>query len=90
MTTQDDSASPLDIPVRGWMPIETAPEEGQFLVYMPEDKRSPIQVAKWLPNVKVIGNQFAFDLHKPTHWMPLPEAPNAGVTDLAPEREKKK
>ena len=80
MEKEQHSASPLDIPVRGWLPIETAPEEGQFLVYMPEDKRCPIQVAKWHPNVKVIGNQFAFDQPKPTHWMPLPEAPNAEIT----------
>ena len=59
-----------------WMPIENAPEEGQFLVYMPDDQRQPIQVAKWHPNVKVIGNVFAFDSHKPTHWMPLPQPPN--------------
>ena len=70
-----------------WQPMETAPKEGQFLVYMPTDKRQSIQVAKWHPNVKVIGNVFAFDAQPPTHWMPLPappqaaiEGPNAGVT----------
>ena len=59
----------------GWKPIETAPAEGIFLVYMPDYKRMPIQVAKWHPNVKVIGNQFAFDLPPATHWMPLPNPP---------------
>ena len=58
-----------------WKPIETAPQEGQFLVYMPAEKRQPIQVAKWYPNVKVIGNVFAFDAPPPTHWMPLPPPP---------------
>lgn len=57
-----------------WQPIETAPKEGIFLVYMPEEKR-PYQVANFHPNVNVIGNCFAFDLTKPTHWMPLPQPP---------------
>ncbi|MET3232203.1 UNVERIFIED_ORG: hypothetical protein ABIC54_004408 [Burkholderia sp. 1263] len=58
-----------------WKPIETAPAEGQFLVYMPGEKRQPIQVAKWHQNMKTIGNQFHFDMEQPTHWMPLPEPP---------------
>jgi len=58
----------------GWQPIETAPENGTFLVFMPEE-RTRIQVAKWHPNVKTIGNSFAFDLSEPTHWRPLPNAP---------------
>jgi hypothetical protein len=61
--------------VSDWTPIETAPKEGQFLVYMPDEKRSPIQVAEWHPNVKIIGNHFAFDFPPVTHWMPLPDAP---------------
>ena len=58
-----------------WQPIETAPEGESLLVYMPTDKRNPIQVARWGKHTKVIGNQFAFDMEKPTHWMPLPEPP---------------
>jgi hypothetical protein len=57
-----------------WQPIETAPKEGEYLVYMPAE-RHPIQVARYHPNVKVIGNVFAFDLSPPTHWMPLPAPP---------------
>jgi hypothetical protein len=57
-----------------WRPIETAPETGVFLVYMPEE-RTKFQVANFHPNVRVIGNCFAFDLTKPSHWMPLPAAP---------------
>lgn len=60
-----------------WRPIETAPAQGRFLVYMPEDSRQPIQVATWHPNVKIIGNVFHFDCKPPTHWMPLPPAPEA-------------
>jgi hypothetical protein len=59
----------------GWQPIETAPENGTFLVFMPKE-RTRIQVAKWHPNVKTIGNSFAFDLSDPTHWHPLPSEPH--------------
>jgi hypothetical protein len=57
-----------------WKPIETAPESGEFLVYIP-DGEPKIQVGVWRPNIKVIGNHFMFDMWKPTHWMPLPDAP---------------
>lgn len=61
----------------GWMPIETAPEKGVFLVYMPTADRDGdrIQVAVWHPNVKVVGHLFAFDCAPITHWMPLPAPP---------------
>lgn len=58
----------------GWRPMETAPEMGEFLVYMPQE-RTQIQVAKWHPNVKTIGGSFSFDLTAPTHWHPLPKIP---------------
>jgi hypothetical protein len=58
-----------------WQPIETAPAEGKFMVYMPDEKRQPIQVARWHPNVKVIGGSLDFDMPKPSHWMALPEPP---------------
>lgn len=57
-----------------WKPIETAPEKGEFLVYMPEGEPK-IQTGVWHPNAKVIGNQFLFDMWPATHWMPLPEPP---------------
>ncbi len=57
-----------------WQPIETAPKDGTFLVYMPNE-RIKVQAARFHPNVKVIGGVFAFELTKPTHWMPLPEPP---------------
>lgn len=63
-------------PVAGWRPIETAPTVGEFLVYMP-DEIQKMQTARFRENVKVIGGHFAFDLTKPTHWMPLPPAPGA-------------
>jgi hypothetical protein len=60
--------------VAQWQPIETAPKDGEFLVYMPEE-RTKFQVARFHQNVKIIGNTFAFDLTEPTHWMPLPASP---------------
>lgn len=67
-----------------WQPIETAPEHGEFLVYMPDEPRRKTQAAEWHPNVKVIGNHFAFDLTKPTHWMPLPEPPQQNPPTNSP------
>lgn len=62
--------------LKGWRPIDTAPGDGTFLVYLPDEPRGKqMQVATWHPNVKVIGHVFAFDLTKPTHWMPLPDPP---------------
>lgn len=62
-----------------WQPIETAPIKGTFLVWLPEpDGRMGSQVALMMnhPNVQFINGNFAFDLSKPTHWMPLPEPPH--------------
>lgn len=59
-----------------WQPIETIPEEGTFLVYLPNEK-TKIQTAVWHKNVKVIGGHFYFDLTKPTHWCELPAPPSA-------------
>ena len=43
---------------------------------MPSNTRTPIQVANFSPNMKIIGNMFAFDMETPTHWLLLPEPPN--------------
>ena len=62
---------------QGWQDIESAPKDGEFLVYMPNE-RAKIQAARWHPNVKTIGGNFHFDLTAPTHWMPLPPPPEQG------------
>lgn len=60
-----------------WYPIAAAPADGEYLVYMPQE-RSPIQVARRLPAFSIIGNVFDFDLKiKPTYCMALPTIPNA-------------
>ncbi len=59
-----------------WKTIDSAPEEGVFLVWLAEPLLgSQVQTARWHPNVKTIGAVFHFDAPKPTHWMPLPEPP---------------
>lgn len=61
-------------PAQQWVPIADAPASCEVLVYMPEEK-TQFQVMRKRPNVTIIGNVFAFDLTKPTHYMPLPAAP---------------
>jgi hypothetical protein len=60
--------------VTEWQPIETLPDEGQFLIYLPEEIRQ-FQVMYKNHRFSMIGGDFGFDLTKPTHWMPLPEPP---------------
>ena len=69
----------VDRSVRGWMPIETVPKTGAAVLVYLEDElhHSRVHAATFHPNITVIGNMFAFDCPKATHWMPLPEAPNA-------------
>ena len=62
----------------GWRPIETAPRNGWILVsgyiYNDPAKGRWMEVAEWN------GEGFSTEqcpLHPPTHWMPLPEPPDA-------------
>ena len=60
---------------QGWKPIETAPEDGTFLVLLEsEDKTmgSRVALARWHPKIKFINGHFYFDMAEPTHWRPLP------------------
>ena len=72
-------AAPPTAQAEGWRPIETAPKEGVFLVYMQDEARPArrMQVANWHPNVKVVGGLFSFDCATVTHWMPLPLPPTS-------------
>jgi hypothetical protein len=60
-----------------WQPIETAPEEGQFLVYLPQEHRKYQVMYRIGPSMSVIGGAFSFDMTKPTLWMPIPDASKA-------------
>lgn len=56
-----------------WQPIETAPKDGDVLVYVARSKEQFVaywdeeeEAWRFAPNAK---------LKTPTHWMPLPPAP---------------
>lgn len=62
----------------GWQPIETAPKDGTEIDVWCVDHR----VANaWWCNAdnkwRTYGDDRITWTHQPTHWMPLPEAPNA-------------
>ena len=65
-----------------WQPIETAPKDGEwFLAYWPECAPEDRYLAtKWCVS-DIDGDcwldhaEQAYDDTQPTHWMPLPEAP---------------
>jgi hypothetical protein len=59
-----------------WQTIETAPKEGYFLVWCPDEKIGGL-VEHWSAknfHDAAMRKQWAH-LGIPTHWMPLPEAP---------------
>jgi hypothetical protein len=43
-----------------------------------EREGSRVQAARWAGETLVIGNAFAFDMSKPTHWAPPLEEPKDG------------
>jgi len=71
----DEAEAAIEAMQAGWRPIETAPKVGTFLVYLPEEFLRPFQVMYRTERTTVIGGAFAFDMSKPTHWMPLPAPP---------------
>lgn len=85
----DASERPLDLIVRGWHPIETAPkDETSILIVRSMAGEEPAyRVAFWSDQspdfpwkVEDACGAFAHYKNFPTHWMPLPEAPNAEVS----------
>lgn len=66
--------------LRGWLPIETAPKDKRILVWSGQE----IYAAHWVKHITTDdeawivaqwGDEGDQALVKPTHWMPLPEAP---------------
>ena len=57
-----------------WRPIAEAPKDGEFVVYLPDEK-TRFHTARFRPNVKTIGHLFAFDMTPATHFRPLPPPP---------------
>lgn len=68
-----------------WRPIETAPKDGTwFLAYWPvqtfEDR---IQTTQWLHgDCRFVDASDFMDHIQPTHWQPLPAAPEAVRTPI--------
>jgi hypothetical protein len=71
-----DALAAIEAAKPKWEPIETAPDEGEFLVWMPNE-RTKVQSCRRRRAMDVIGGCFGFDLTKPTHWMPFPPPPES-------------
>ena len=68
------AASPLDITVRGWTPIEAAPKDGTKIL-VSDGKR--VDAAYWDYEDWCAPYSSANNLpYEPAYFMPLPEAPN--------------
>ena len=63
-----------------WQPIETAPRDGRgFLVNCPHVEDG-VSMMMWDAKLFMLvslfdGKPWVSGLERPTHWMPLPEAP---------------
>jgi len=71
----------------GWQPIETAPKDGTEVLLYLGNPWSKTEKARWyapwsnwqvgaIPSDPVREEYFGIGKSVPTHWMPLPEAPN--------------
>lgn len=75
-----------------WMPIETAPRNGQWvLVNWPyfskglhDEVNAPISVMRWVEDEVWTNGDLIADELDITHWMPLPTPPDA-ASDQGPE-----
>lgn len=77
-----------------WQPIETAPKNQEILLYCP---RRGVVRGRWSDEIYARypkpywthDRERLFGVHEtredqPTHWMPLPEAPNAVLSGKPP------
>lgn len=72
----------------GWQPIETAPKDGTDILVcvthnLPDDEWETIQWVDWRRGDDVVWPRYweRIDIpFPPTHWMPLPEPPDAHPT----------
>jgi hypothetical protein len=63
----------------GWQPIKTAPKAKTRILAV---KGKQVKIVVYYPNLKEWGNpqEWGDDgTWMPTHWMPLPSAPNASL-----------
>jgi len=65
-----------------WQPISTAPNSGDFLVFIPGTRPfhvcSKIKVSNG--TISIVGNHNSWDMDLPTHWHPLPDPPTSAAT----------
>lgn len=62
-----------------WQPIETAPRDETWVLLWGKDEETPL-TAQWRGNNWLTPDGIVWseeELYAPTHWMPLPEPPNA-------------
>ena len=67
-----------------WQPIETAPKDGtKILGYDPSiiypEERMAVMDFSIIGWAACVG-EGDYERYSPTHWMPIPEAPNAEIT----------
>ena len=68
-----------------WQPIETAPKDGTTILLYVGKFCDDYAVAFWYGDYWHVGlkeyarytDRYDFEFGNPTHWMPLPEPPNA-------------
>lgn len=64
-----------------WQPISTAPKDGtKILIHFQCEDFSDVDIyvafySRFFSSPWRIINDFGFNEHVPTHWMPLPDAP---------------
>ncbi len=72
-----------------WRPIETAPQDGEVLIFLEDGKicvASQYQPGVWVCDPPTIYGPDDPRLYaSPTHWMPLPAAPPETPREHRPE-----
>jgi hypothetical protein len=60
-----------------WKPFKSAPDVGDYLVFIPGDGMHVCQSRKIMNGkiMKTVGGIMLWDRTPPTHWAPLPQAP---------------
>lgn len=68
--------------VEGWRPIESAPKDGTEILVLGPAHPNDIYYAvaafvdgRWYDNPEDVAE--GWELHPPTHWLPLPQAPTS-------------
>lgn len=77
-TKLNDLGSNVELGV--WLPIETAPKDGTKILAF--DDFNEIMVVRYVFDSFFECGEYQVE---PTHWMPLPEAPNIDITGARDE-----